>query len=472
MDCDTNHQPKQCQDSEARGQDAVEGRAPAAEAARASSSSTVEYSRKDGSGNDETFIMKKESDDSASMPAAPPSSMLNQKTCLQTAQETQASQQPVVQRTAAMIEVQHQHQQQQDKNDSPAPVYPSHQHFAVPPPAKYHVFQKPAMQLGTAQMMRQQELQNRQLQCLAPLSQFMNKNNNPRRTKQLSSQTCPTIISEEDGFFCSPDIVSDQETAEKSASRCTNRDDDEDDDRSTLSDMTAENENSSRRKFQSLWSFCSQTRERWTAAGCLSSVVVLTIRLLLDMEPLAYVIHSCVVFVDMVLIHLFTNSVWLSVTGELLTIVFFLSFHFTNETVYELVETTLIAVICSLHMIHSRSKALDKIEHLAEIVEEMSARQSHSMRDPLADTANTEPKHFAIDIEGGCCVLRQGEEEESCSRIVFDGAPTQLELRKQSMTCGQHFFEHFLDGSAGVMYTSFVGLIISEIINYGNKSYQ
>jgi len=29
-----------------------------------------------------------------------------------------------------------------------------------------------------------------------------------------------------------------------------------------------------------------------------------------------------------------------------------------------------------------------------------------------------------------------------------------------------HFFEHFLDGSAGVMYTSFLGLIIDELVNY------
>ena len=30
-----------------------------------------------------------------------------------------------------------------------------------------------------------------------------------------------------------------------------------------------------------------------------------------------------------------------------------------------------------------------------------------------------------------------------------------------------HFFDHFLDGSAGVMYTSFLGLIIDEIVNFG-----
>jgi len=37
--------------------------------------------------------------------------------------------------------------------------------------------------------------------------------------------------------------------------------------------------------------------------------------------------------------------------------------------------------------------------------------------------------------------------------------------RSKASSCWHHFFEHFLDGSAGVLYTSFVGLIIDEIVN-------
>jgi hypothetical protein len=288
------------------------------------------------------------------------------------------------------------------------------------------------------------------------------KNRDSARTKQISSQTCPMTISEEDDFFSSPDIAPEQETIEMNESKGN-------DARPTMSELTAEHETVRPQKFRFPWSSWSRERERWTAVGCFSSVVVLTIRLLLDNEPSAYFIHSIVVFVDMVLIHLFTNCVWLSVTGELLTIIFFLSFHFTKETVYELTETTLIAVICSLHMIHSRSKAMDKMEHLEEIVEEMS--QSQSIRDLLTDTAKENPEQLVKGMEGG--VLRQGE-EESCGKIGsvprWFVAFTQLELRKRSKRCGQHFFEHFLDGSAGVMYTSFAGLIISEIINHGNNS--
>ena len=38
----------------------------------------------------------------------------------------------------------------------------------------------------------------------------------------------------------------------------------------------------------------------------------------------------------------------------------------------------------------------------------------------------------------------------------------------ENKTWWHSFFDHFLDGSAGVMYTSFLGLIIDEIVNYGS----
>lgn len=39
--------------------------------------------------------------------------------------------------------------------------------------------------------------------------------------------------------------------------------------------------------------------------------------------------------------------------------------------------------------------------------------------------------------------------------------------KHKNTTCGAVFFEYFLDGSAGVMYTSFLGLILDEMITYG-----
>jgi hypothetical protein len=52
----------------------------------------------------------------------------------------------------------------------------------------------------------------------------------------------------------------------------------------------------------------SKSRFRATILGCISSIIVLTTRLLLDTKPTAYSIHSVIVFFDMVLIRLFTNK--------------------------------------------------------------------------------------------------------------------------------------------------------------------
>lgn len=55
------------------------------------------------------------------------------------------------------------------------------------------------------------------------------------------------------------------------------------------------------------WLSWSQLRFRRTALGCFSSAAVLVIRLWLDREPTASLIHSIVVFLDMTLIHWFTK---------------------------------------------------------------------------------------------------------------------------------------------------------------------
>lgn len=45
-------------------------------------------------------------------------------------------------------------------------------------------------------------------------------------------------------------------------------------------------------------------------------------------------------------------------------------------------------------------------------------------------------------------------------------AVTDEEHCRRAKSCGENFFEYFLDGTAGVMYTSFLGLIISEILKW------
>jgi hypothetical protein len=226
------------------------------------------------------------------------------------------------------------------------------------------------------------------------------------------------------------------------------------------------------RSRKNYFSCTSWSRERVLIAllGCFSASAVFAIRLLLDTEPTAYIIHSIVVFVDMVLIHMFTNSRWLSVSGEITTIIFFLGFHFTKETVFELLETTIIAALCSFHLIFSRNKHMDREEELEVGFENLRQQNVSLLRERGYSGEINEAELGEID-EADEAELRDideaelGEIKESSSDS--DTLNHQQETRHCAIGCGKHFFEHFLDGSAGVMYTSFLGLIIDELLVYG-----
>jgi hypothetical protein len=216
----------------------------------------------------------------------------------------------------------------------------------------------------------------------------------------------------------------------------------------------------------------SWSRERVLIAlvGCFSASVVLVIRLLLDTEPTAYIIHSLVVFVDMVLIHMFTNSRWLSISGQITTFVFVLGFHFTKETVFELLETTIIAALCSFHLIFLRNKHMDREEELEVGFESLRQQNVSLLRERGNSGEIFEAELGEID-EADEAELRDideaelGEIKESSSDS--DTLKHQQETSHCAIGCGKHFFEHFLHGSAGVMYTSFLGLIIDALLVYG-----
>ena len=57
----------------------------------------------------------------------------------------------------------------------------------------------------------------------------------------------------------------------------------------------------------------------------------------------------------------------------------------------------------------------------------------------------------------------------SITSMIGDSA-TNYGQEKRNYSWWNHFFDHFLDGSAGVMYTSFLGLIIDEIVNFSSRS--
>lgn len=217
------------------------------------------------------------------------------------------------------------------------------------------------------------------------------------------------------------------------------------------------------------WPFQSWSRRRllYSVLGCFSSIVVLVFRLQLDGNySTAYLIHSLVVFIDMILIHAFTNCLWLSIAGEATTILFVLLFYFTKETVYELMETTFLAVLCSFHLISSRNKHMNHEEALEADLEEMRVQRRALLR-----SGSLPP-----DLELGV----RGEDVDDDGAVGGDVNKEKVSLQSWLFTpnfppvgaikgCGAHFFEHFLDGSAGVMYTSFLGLIIDEFLTYGKK---
>ena len=219
------------------------------------------------------------------------------------------------------------------------------------------------------------------------------------------------------------------------------------------------------------WSSWSWPRYRKTSIGVVSSMAVLAVRLTLDPKPTVYLIHSIIVFFDMVLIHFFTNSPWLSVLGESVTMLSFLAFHLTKETLFELLETTMIAVLCSFHLILSRNKHWDHEKTLTSNMEDLRKTSLHLLR----HMDETVQQDIADQLFGD----REGDNNfEDTSSIDTVGENTSswfgyqhnLEAGKQHLKyCGEHFFENFLDGSAGVMYTSFLGLIISEVLTYGKE---
>jgi hypothetical protein len=65
---------------------------------------------------------------------------------------------------------------------------------------------------------------------------------------------------------------------------------------------------------------------------------------------------------------------------------------------------------------------------------------------------------------------RAASNEEQNSINADTTMIVQENKRKHDLRrCSHRFFEHFLDGAAGVMYTSFLGLIVDEFIIWGSS---
>jgi len=238
--------------------------------------------------------------------------------------------------------------------------------------------------------------------------------------------------------------------------------------------------------------------------GCVSSVIVCTVRVLVDNDSFAYVLHSFIVLFDMILIHIFTYTPWLSIAGETTTIIAAITYFFTHQRIFELLETTFIAILVSIHMIQSRGEHWDREEGLEQdviglqlhieqfltndvngdirrysslsIVDEDCddrSRSSHAREDARDLEIGGEANKVNFDVLSSINstinpsvynkeALRQQEQQRKVAAAAEIG-------EKSKILCG-HFFEHFLDGSAGVLYTSFFGLIVDEIIQFGTDT--
>ena len=225
------------------------------------------------------------------------------------------------------------------------------------------------------------------------------------------------------------------------------------------------------------------------SCGCFSSASLPLTSYIRSLSYLAWFLYTSSVF---------TSTVWLSVAGEATAIIFATCFHLTNETIFELLETTLIAVLVSFHMINSRNEHWDREEDLER---DMIGLQFYIEHHPNSDDGSTNAEEVEVgariarrysslsisghvnprnnetniclenDVEAGAPVPHSDMTNISSfttNRSKANGATANSEER--STHWWHHFFSHFLDGSAGVMYTSFLGLIIDEIVNYESSS--
>ena len=62
--------------------------------------------------------------------------------------------------------------------------------------------------------------------------------------------------------------------------------------------------------------------------------------------------------------------------------------------------------------------------------------------------------------------------ESTQSSIAPPPPPYSLAPAKARRRWREDFYDHFLDGAAGVMYTSFLGLILDDLIALGTDKYK
>ena len=148
----------------------------------------------------------------------------------------------------------------------------------------------------------------------------------------------------------------------------------------------------------------------FTAAACLSTFW----RLTFDCVNIVYLIHSIVIFTDLLLAAILTRSVIFNLSLNIIAISHAIWYKCTGRVVTELTETTAMAIVASIYSLMLKFRHRRQIESVSH-----HENQWYQMHMYLQDKLGTTPIEFIV--------------------------------------------EEFLDGAAGIMYTSFFGLVISEI---------
>ena len=174
----------------------------------------------------------------------------------------------------------------------------------------------------------------------------------------------------------------------------------------------------------------------------------------------------------------------------MVAIVFATCFHLTAQKVFELLETTLIAALVSFHMIQSRNAHWDHEEELERdvvgmqlYIELQHGDADDDFEDAGADQTIQQRRVSGLSMSGrkkmkedtGNIDEERGTLAPRSDMTNVSSFATTLRSRtngtsSEGKSWWNHFFDHFLDGSAGVLYTSFVGLIIDEVVNVGGSS--
>ena len=104
------------------------------------------------------------------------------------------------------------------------------------------------------------------------------------------------------------------------------------------------------------------------------------------------------------------------------------------------------------------------MDHEHQLQEELTALK-HSVR-----SARVLPR----DLEGGGPhdASTASKHASTESSIMPPAPPYSLAPAKARRRWREDFYDHFLDGAAGVMYTSFLGLILDDLIALGTGKYK